>query len=294
MARSQAVIKAQIISYISGIPIISQLVVNNSQVAYNNNFIDIVARTINFFEQLMDAYKVDLEDKVSKGAVGSDAWLQDRILRFQYDSGTPQIVEIKSDFSVDYVTVDTAKRIITRASVNTTSNQTVTVKVAKQNPPVALSAPELAALQSYLTNTGDGTYAGRGVGIGFAGTKIVATSNDADEIYINADINYNGQYAATIQADVISAINNYLANIDFNGKVYISNLEIAIKSVTGVVDVLLKDVAIRANTTLFANKTYLVQNQTTIIQSYALEAGYAIGETTSGQTFADKLNFITV
>lgn len=294
MARSQAVIKAQIISYISGIPIISQLVVNNSQVAYNNNFIDIVARTINFFEQLMDAYKVDLEDKVSKGAVGSDAWLQDRILRFQYDSGTPQIVEIKSDFSVDYVTVDTAKRIITRASVNTTSNQTVTVKVAKQNPPVALSAPELAALQSYLTNTGDGTYAGRGVGIGFAGTKIVATSNDADEIYINADINYNGQYAATIQEDVISAINNYLANIDFNGKVYISNLEIAIKSVTGVVDVLLKDVAIRANTTLFANKTYLVQNQTTIIQSYALEAGYAIGETTSGQTFADKLNFITV
>lgn len=294
MARSQAVIKAQIINYISSIPIISQLVVNNSQVAYNNNFIDIVARTINFFEQLMDAYKVDLEDKVSKGAVGSDAWLQDRIIRFQYDSGTPQIVEIKSDFSVDYVTVDTAKRIITRASVNTTSNQTVTVKVAKQNPPVALSAPELAALQSYLTNTGDGTYAGRGVGIGFAGTKIVATSNDADEIYINADINYNGQYAATIQADVISAINNYLANIDFNGKVYISNLEIAIKSVTGVVDVLLKDVAIRANTTLFANKTYLVQNQTTIIQSYALEAGYAIGETTSGQTFADKLNFITV
>lgn len=294
MARSQAVIKAQIISYISGIPIISQLVVNNSQVAYNNNFIDIVARTINFFEQLMDAYKVDLEDKVSKGAVGSDAWLQDRIIRFQYDSGTPQIVEIKSDFSVDYVTVDTAKRIITRASVNTTSNQTVTVKVAKQNPPVALSAPELAALQSYLTNTGDGTYAGRGVGIGFAGTKIVATSNDADEIYINADINYNGQYAATIQADVISAINNYLANIDFNGKVYISNLEIAIKSVTGVVDVLLKDVAIRANTTLFANKTYLVQNQTTIIQSYSLEAGYAIGETTSGQTFTDKLNFITV
>lgn len=294
MARSQAVIKAQIINYISSIPIISQLVVNNSQVAYNNNFIDIVARTINFFEQLMDAYKVDLEDKVSKGAVGSDAWLQDRILRFQYDSGTPQIVEIKSDFSVDYVTVDTTKRIITRASVNTTSNQTVTVKVAKQNPPVALSAPELAALQSYLTNTGDGTYAGRGVGIGFAGTKIVATSNDADEIYINADINYNGQYAATIQADVISAINNYLANIDFNGKVYISNLEIAIKSVTGVVDVLLKDVAIRANTTLFANKTYLVQNQTTIIQSYALEAGYAIGETTSGQTFADKLNFITV
>lgn len=294
MARSQAVIKAQIISYISGIPIISQLVVNNSQVAYNNNFIDIVARTINFFEQLMDAYKVDLEDKVSKGAVGSDAWLQDRILRFQYDSGTPQIVEIKSDFSVDYVTVDATKRIITRASVNTTSNQTVTVKVAKQNPPVALSAPELAALQSYLTNTGDGTYAGRGVGIGFAGTKIVATSNDADEIYINADINYNGQYAATIQADVISAINNYLANIDFNGKVYISNLEIAIKSVTGVVDVLLKDVAIRANATLFANKTYLVQNQTTIIQSYSLEAGYAIGETTSGQTFADKLNFITV
>jgi len=68
MARSKAVIKAQIIKYISSIPIISQLVVNNSQVAYNNNFIDIVARTINFFEQLMDAYKVDLEDKVSKGA----------------------------------------------------------------------------------------------------------------------------------------------------------------------------------------------------------------------------------
>lgn len=66
----------------------------------------------------------------------------------------------------------------------------------------------------------------------------------------------------------------------------------AIRAVTGVTDVVLSDVAIRADLTAFVDKTYLVQNKQTFIPLYQTYAGYIVEETTSGETFVDKLNFV--
>lgn len=252
----------------------------------------IVASQMYLQETLWDLFKKDLETIVDRAPVGSDKWLQDRVLRFQYDATTPQVVEVLSDYSVDYPTIDTTKRIITRASVKTTTNRTVTVKVAKSDPPVALSSLELSSLQSYLSNTGDSTYAGRGVGIGFAGVRYVASSLNSDKLYLKADIYYNGQYANVISDTVIAAINTYLANIPFDGSVKLMALVDAIQSVTGVTDVVLYDVAIRPDTDVIANSTYLVQSKTTIIPVYQLTAGYITEENTAGYLFTDKLTFI--
>lgn len=252
----------------------------------------IVAAQMFLLETLWDLYKKDLETIVSKAPVGSDKWLQDRVLRFQYDATTPQVVEVLSDFSVDYPVIDITKRIITRASVKTTASRTVTVKVAKSEPPVALSALELSSLQSYLSNTGDSTYAGRGVGIGFAGVRYIASSLTSDKLYLKADIYYNGQYANIISDTVIAGINNYLANIPFDGSFKITSLVDAIQAVSGVSDIVLYDVAIRPNTDTIANSTYLVQSKTTLIPTYQLTAGYIVEENTAGYLFTDKLTFI--
>lgn len=291
MARSKAVIKAQIISTISGIPIISQLVANPSQVQYNNNFIDIVARAINFLEQLMDVLKTDLETKISSGAVGNSLWLQDKILNhFQYSATTPQVTKLVNGVPT-YPVVDPSLRIVTRCSIITDALNVCVVKVAKSEPPTIMIAPELNALSSYLNQGGNGTIIGNGRGIGFAGVYYLVRSYNPDKMYLDAEIVYNGQYASVIKTSVVAAINDYLSNIPFNSKVNVLDLEIKIKSVVGVADVIINDMAVRADIVAFANKTYLVQSKTTLLSSYPTYAGYIVGETTLGETFADKLTY---
>lgn len=252
----------------------------------------IVATQMYLQEVLWDIFKKDLETIVDKAPVGSDKWLHSRVLKFQYSSITPQTVEVLDDFSVGYATEDTTLRIITRAAVRTVATRTVNVKVAKEKPPVALTPTELAALQSYLNNAGDGTYAGRGVGIGFAGVRYVASSLDADKLYLGATIYYNGQYTNVISDNVITAINTYLANIQFDGTFKLTSLVDAIQSVTGVTDVVLENVAIRSDTEVIANSTYLVQAKTTIIPTYQLTAGYVVEEDTTNYLFTDTLTFV--
>lgn len=239
----------------------------------------ITSSIINFVEQLWDLKKAEIEEVVRVGAVGTDAWLQDRVLKFQYDPVTPQVLEVGSDFSINYPVVDETLRIITRCSVKTTSQRVALVKVAKDEPPVALSGAEQTALSGYLSD------------INFAGVNYDFTSLDSDKIYIKANIFYNGQYASTISDAVIAGINTYLGSIPFDGSVKISDLQLAIKSVTGVTDVVFDDVAIRADTVAFGSKTYLVQGKTTLIPLYQTIAGYVSEETTSGETFVDKLTF---
>jgi len=252
----------------------------------------IVATQMYLQETLWDIFKADLETISDKAIIGSDKWLQDRVMKFQYDAVTPQVVEVQSDFSVNYTTVDTTKQIITRASVKTSASRTVNVKVAKEEPPVALTVGELASLQSYLNNTGDGTYAGRGVGIGFAGVRYIASSLASDKLYLDATIYYNGQYTNVISDTVIEAINNYLANIPFDGTFKLSALVDNIQAVIGVSDLVLNNVAIRLDTDVIADSTYLVQNKTTIIPTYQLTAGYVEEEDTVGYLFSDTLTFI--
>lgn len=239
----------------------------------------IVATQMFLQETLWDIYKAALELTISKAAVGTSAWLQDKVLKFQYDATTPQVLSVGSDFSVNYTTVDTTKQIITRAAVNRTAQRTVLVKVAKSDPPVALSGPELSSLNGYLDD------------ICFAGVNYVATSLVSDKLYLKANVYYDGQYSNTISESVISAVNVYLATLPFDGKIKLSAIVDSIQTVTGVNDVVLEDVAVRADATAFASKTYMVQGNTTLIPLYQLAAGYIIEETTASNTFTDTLTF---
>lgn len=253
---------------------------STSQTAIYTLWKYVFAVSSNLLEQLWDLFKVDLEDKISKAAVGSNKWLQDRVLKFQYSATVPQVLEVGTDYSVNYTTIDESLRIITRASVKTTDVRTVTIKVAKEEPPIALSAGELSSLQGYVDD------------ISFAGVQTIVTSTAADKLYLEGSIYYAGQYASVISDNVIAAINTYLAAIPFDGSISLLGLTDAIQSVTGVTDILLNNVAVRADATAFASKTYMIQSNTTIITNYPTNAGYVVEETTSGQTFTDKLTFV--
>lgn len=236
------------------------------------------------FEQLMDAYVAAIELLVSKSPAASTLWIQDKMFKFQYDAANPQIVQL-IDLAPQYPVVDANKRIITACSVTSGISNVVNVKIAKGDPYEALTVSELSAAQSYI-NT-----------IGVAGITYTCISLDADKIYIDATVYYSGQYSAIIQDTVIAAINNYLQTLsvtNFDGSIKMSDLEGIIRNVAGVTDVVMNNVKVRDDATVFALGTYLIQNQTLLQKDYNSKAGYLVSETTSGNTLADSLTFTAV
>jgi hypothetical protein len=127
--------------------------------------------------------------------------------------------------------------------------------------------------------------------ISFAGVQYLVASSAADKLFLEAEIFYNGQYSAVISTNVIAAINAYLAAIPFDGNVRVNKLVDAIQAVDGVTDVVINNLAMRADAVAFGSKTYLVQANDLIFSKYPTSAGYIIEETTGGEDFASKLTF---
>ena len=278
MARSIAIIKAQIITEKNAQPALSGLT-STSQTAIYNLWAYVIATAIFIQESLWDLFRTQLDAQIALTPAWTDQWVQSEAFKFQYDATTPQILTL-TNFIPSYAIVDITKRIISRCSVTTKSNRIVAIKVATNEPPQALNATQLTSFQGYLDE------------ISAAGVQYIATSLAPDNLLVRAQIFYNGQYAATIQADVIASINNYMATIEFDGYVRGSALETAILATTGVNDIILNDVAIRPDATPFASTTYIIQNNAEIVNKYPIYAGYCVGETTPTYTLNDTLTFI--
>lgn len=253
----------------------------------------VVAGGMAIFEQVFDLFKTDVETVVAAASPQTGNWFQAQMLKFQYSLTDPQILEFDEEtFAPQYPTVDTTLQIVKYCSVVPAAFGTSFIKVAKQSGgvPSALGVSELAAAQSYINL------------LSVPGITITATSNASDKIYIQATIYYNGLYASVISANVIAAIKAYLQiqstdnpnGIPFNGFFTLSDLEVAIKSVAGVSDVVFANVRGRSNGTAFPGGTSLVISNTVVARNYSLSAGYCETETTVGNEITDTLTFIPV
>jgi hypothetical protein len=99
-------------------------------------------------------------------------------------------------------------------------------------------------------------------------------------------------YSAVIKDNVISAITNYLSAIPFDGVLRVSDLELTIKSVTGVNDVVLSTVKARPNATAYPGGVDLGAGTAILNRRYSTQAGYIIPETATGGTLADTITYI--
>lgn len=231
------------------------------------------------FEQKTDIFKTEIENIVDVAAPNTAAWVQNRVFKFQYDATTPQVITL-NNLVPSYPTINADLQIVTRCSVKADLSNNVKIKVAKSEPHVALTAPEKSALQDYVST------------IGCAGINYLVSSSDSDKLYVEADVYYQGQYSAIISDSVIAAIEAFLAALPFDGQVLLSDLERTIRTTTGVKDVVLKNVKARANGTAFSSATSLVTSNAVISRNWNTVAGYIVGETETGETLVDKLNFI--
>lgn len=279
MARSVNEIQKAIINDVAQQTELVTLTNNTSKRAIWRLWTFVTASAIALLEQLLDIFKTEVETTVSLSAPQTPQWLQDKVFKFQYSATTPQVVQL-IDLVPQYTTVNTDLRIVTRCSVKSNINNAVLIKVAKSEPPTALTITEVSALQTYVDT------------IGVAGINYIVQSTASDKLFVDATIYYNGMYSTGIQDSVISAIDTYLAGIPFDGVLKVLDLELAIKQVTGVNDVVLNNVRARDNGTALSSATYLVQNQTLIGRVWATVSGYIVGETTSGNTLTDTLTFI--
>jgi hypothetical protein len=278
MARSISQIKSQMIDEKNNQSALSGLT-STSQTAIWNLYFFIVATAINIFEQLQDLYKSDIQTQIANAIPQTKQWLQSMVFNFQFDANNPQILSLV-DLVPQYAIVDTTKQIVTRCSVNTEINKQVSIRVAKENPPVKLTTAEVNALSSYVTL------------IGNAGVTYNVISLDPDLIEINADIYYNAQYSAIISDSMTNAINTFLANIDFNGAIYVGKLEDAMRGVAGVNDVKINVLNVRASFETYA-QTHTLYNLSTGINNrlYQPYAGYIITETQTSHTLTDTLTY---
>lgn len=233
-------------------------------------------------EQLQDVYISRMEEIQRVSSPATIPWLHDAVFKFQYSVSNPQYLSIIGGV-IQYAIVNPAYRIITACAVSSTITNYVNVKVAKGSPLVPLSAPELTALQDYVTLKGA------------AGITYIVSSSISDKIYLEGSIYYQGIYSAVIQNNVITAINNYLSNLSksrFGGDILMSDIEILVRSIEGVNDVTFERVSLRLDSQALFGGIDLVIAGDWINRKYTSGAGYIIEETTVLNTFADKLTFI--
>jgi len=235
-----------------------------------------------YLEQLWESLKSSLETLAAQSAAASNLWIQAQMFLFQYSDTDPQVLQLVNTVA-DYPIIDPSLRIISACSVNSTASNEVTIKVAKGNPFTALSTNEKNAAQGYINQ------------IGTSGINYTVQSLNSDKLYVNANIYYQGQYSAVIQANVIAALNSFMQNLsvtNFNGTLKMTDLESVIRNVTGVNDVVLLNVRGRDDASSYSAGIQLIGDSKTFLRMWQTISGYVSGEDTTGYTFADSLNFL--
>ena len=266
-------IKQAILNQILAEPNLAALT-NPSKTAIWNLMAYVMAVCMFLHENLWLNFLNYIEGIISVAAPGTPQWIQAMMYKFQYGDIVQLINLIPT-----YTTINTANQIVSQCAIISDANKNVTILLATGSPPVALSSPQLADAQGYID------------AFDFAGISCTAVSLDADRLFCQAIIYYNGQYAATIQATVIAAIQAFLSLIPFNGVVKVSQLEEEILNVPGVTDVNLQNVRARPNLTVIGSAVYLVQASQLISRLWQTNAGYIIAEDTATYTLADSLTF---
>lgn len=282
MARTIDDIQNEIIAAIQADATLAGLT-SSSAVAIWRLITRVIAAALETEEQINDLFRAELEQIAREAVPGTAQWLQRRVLEFQYDALSPQVVQV-IDGRVTYPVVDAALRIVTAAAVKEQANGRALVKAAKTNIGgnlEPLAAAELTALGGYLSR------------IGFVGIPIDVISQQPDRVrLVGITIYYFRQYnLAAIKAAVNLAGANYLKEIsttNFNGVVVRSTLIDRLQAIEGVA--LVGDYSggpfLRAFSTPAPGGVAISTQMETA-------AGYAIPEDASGYTWDDEITYLT-
>lgn len=190
-------------------------------------------------EAIWEERRNEMQAIVDSGIPGTDAWLHQELLKFQYGD-VLQFDASGSKARYFYDPVTPENRIIKRCAI--ISNGGVTqIKVAKEDlsgNPVPLEPAELAAFTAYVRQ------------IQWAGSNIATPQSfAADKLNAPMTVYYNG----TVKLDDIkplieAAFNSYLSQLPFNAEYKVSAHQDTIQAVPNVQDVVMGNIQAKAAT----------------------------------------------
>lgn len=294
MARSIPVIYQQLLAAKTAQTQLNSLN-SNSQVSIWNLWLWITAVGQNLFEQLCDLFQTNMETLIANAPAITAQWIVQMCKYFQYNAANPQVLQVNVTDTYPFVTLsypvlNSSYNQVTQAACVNNLNGQVIIKVTGASGPLdgiatnqaGFPGPIAQALISYLNL------------ILPPNIQYLLINDNADLIYIQAQIYYNASYSGVIQANTQAAITAYLQSIPFNGVFTLSALEEAILGVAGVNDLIFFNVYWRTATDSPppAAENKLVSNYTVAARNYQTYAGYVIPETQSGYTLSNSLTFI--
>ena len=208
-----------------------------SKVSIENILFFTVAAVIYALESMFDAFRADVEQRISDAVVASIPWYHKICLEFQYGD---DLVYDENSCEYHYAQVDEAKKVIKYASVrDNASGVDILVSADDNGTPKALSDDVLTVFKKYLNARKP------------AGVLADIHSYEPDDLRISMRVQYdpmvlntNGSLITDPQVyPVEQAISDYVLGIVYGGVLNKTKLVDAVQSATGVVDVILDNMA---------------------------------------------------
>lgn len=194
-----------------------------SQTAIWRLWVRLTAFLMHALEQLFDAFRLEIDEKIDKSRAGTLSWYVDKIKAFQNGDTLNEVGE--------YNTINPANQIITRASVRE-AGSLLNIKIAKNEPPVPLSAAELTNFITYLNK------------VKFAGVAVNVINLPANAVLVNIEILYSQVAEEDAKNSVKQAIGDYIKNIAFDGEFVVNDLIALCRKQVGIVDVLVNNITV--------------------------------------------------
>ncbi|MBO6253397.1 MAG: hypothetical protein J6O49_07055 [Bacteroidaceae bacterium] len=182
------------------------------------------------FENIIDVFKIDLAKDLQNRINGTPGYYANALLKYQ--SGDE--LEMNDEgTSFSYPTIDETKRVITKVAYSESVQENfhdklLVLKIATGNPGAyqQIDSDEMVAIRAYVNQ------------IAFAGTSITIVSRKGDVLVPKFTVYYDGAITEEeVYTNIENSINQFIADLDFNGFIYTQKLIDAIQSAEHVLDV---------------------------------------------------------
>ena len=203
---------------------------NDSKMSIMDAFTWVTSACIWSFETILDVFKTDIVNDLQKRTLGTPTYYANALLKYQHGDS---LVPNEEGTSFAYSTINEDKRVIKKVSYSEEAEEgfydkRLVLKVAKGSPGQynKLDVLELNGARAYIRQ------------ISFAGTHATVVSRNGDVLIPKLTVYYSSSADLDkVRADIESALNEFVAGLDFNGVVYAQKVIDAIQTVQNVTDV---------------------------------------------------------
>ena len=203
---------------------------NSSKMSLLNAMTWTVSAAVWTVENVMDVFMVDIASALNNRVNGTSTYYSNALLKYQAGD---YLTVSEDGTSFSYSIVDESKRIITKVAYHEeyseySKDNKLVLKVAKGEAGdlSQIEADDLVGIQDYINN------------IKFAGTNIEVVSYKGDILIPKITVYHDGAVTLSqVYTNIEDALNQYIQNLEFDSKVYVTKLIDAIQAADNVIDV---------------------------------------------------------